>query len=185
MRGKNLGASNGMRKHHLHELLETTKGGTFKSHSPTEKEFVRELEQDGDVLEFHYEAIRVRYCDQRGIPRANFVDFLILRRTVGWELVEVKTPGELHLSTCRALLAVADFASKFGWLFYVWNGLTHLNITECTFGERSSSNNGANSGKPKSVEDRYGNPEPSREQSRACVETMGSGPLVGCEIVQA
>lgn len=168
MKGKNLGAQNGMKGKHL-ERITTLKGGAFTIHSPVEKDFALALDGDSSVLEFHYEAIKIRYL-WRGHYHGFLVDFLIKRDT-GWELVEIKTPHEFSQQGCAALISAAHFASKFGWSFSIWDGRLYRTTAWGAFEEESSSKNGANSGNAKICED-HANPELSSAKADKCVETI-------------
>lgn len=99
----------------------TLKGGRFWSRSSWEADYARMLDGDPDVVEFLHEKVKVPYT-WMGVEYFTIPDFLVKYTTGGVALVEVKPEPRLDPRERAKLVAVQDFAERYGLGFRWWNG---------------------------------------------------------------
>ena len=90
----------------ISQVVDTVKGGRFRTRSSYETKYVAMLEADDDVIKFEYEPFAIDY-EHDGIIKGYTPDFLVHRKNKT-ELVEVKPSRMITLERNPAKFEAAE-----------------------------------------------------------------------------
>lgn len=93
--------------HYKKQLMETKKGGTFRTKSTWETKYVEKLENDPTVTEFKYEPMRIPYAYD-GLMLYYIPDFLVTYVDGHRELIEIKPERLCSMGKNPAKIAAAS-----------------------------------------------------------------------------